>query len=91
MTLRGAWRPRCCASCGDPLEDWRTPLQPGTYVGCYRCARLFVVEDDDSLSPVLLLLEAPELQPLFDDLVRTWWSRQSAGDRAGSSSERRAA
>lgn len=87
MKLYG-WRPRCCPSCGDPLEDWRTPLEPGSYTGCMRCARLFVVEPDDELTPVLLSLEAPELQPLFDDLVAAWWQREGANVN---STERRAA
>lgn len=95
MVKPGAWRPRCCLSCGEPLEEWRTPLQPGAYIACFRCARLYVVEPDDQLTPVLLKLEAPELQLVFDDLLAAWWARNGATPHAagdvGGTTERRAA
>lgn len=75
---RHGWRPRCCTSCGDPLEEWKAPLEPGAYVACFRCARLYVVEPDDALTPVLLRLEAPELQLVFDELLAAWWARNGA-------------
>jgi hypothetical protein len=50
-------------------------LEIGAYVGCYRCAVLFVVIED-GLERVLLSLEAPELRRAFDELVESWWSMQ---------------
>lgn len=75
MTIRRPWRPRCCLVCGDALEEYRHPLEPEAYVGCYRCAVLYVVTED-GLERVLLSLEAPELRRVFDELVEAWWAMQ---------------
>ena len=72
---RRAWRPRCCFSCGEPLEEWSTPLTIGAYVPCLPCAVLYVVVDD-GLERVLLSLEPPELRRVFDELVQAWFGLQ---------------
>lgn len=69
------WRPRCCASCGEPLEEWKWPLRVGAYIACQSCARFYVVTED-GLEPVLLSLEAPELQRVFEELLQAWWQLQ---------------
>lgn len=81
--IRHGWRPRCCHSCDEPLEEWKTPLEPGCYVACFRCARMYQVDVDepDTLTPVLLQLEAPELQLVFNDLLAAWWARAGAGQQ----------
>lgn len=95
--IRGAWRPRSCHTCGDPLEEWKAPLEPGQYVGCYRCGLLYVVdvEAPDTLTRVILKLEAPELQVVFEELVRAWWTKQGAGRQlavdVGGATERKVA
>lgn len=60
-------------------------LQPGTYVPCVECARLYVVDDDprEQLIPVVLAYEPEWLQGFFHDLVAAHWATptQPAGDR----------
>lgn len=53
---------------------YKHPLQPGAYVPCLPCGRLFVVVDD-GLEPCLLSLEPAELRQVFDDLVAAWFAR----------------
>jgi hypothetical protein len=78
--MRGYTRPRCCTLCGEPLEDWKAPLQPGVYIACYPCARLYVVLEDGELALVLLSLQAPEIRRVFDDLLQVWWAQQARRD-----------
>jgi hypothetical protein len=77
---RGPWKPRCCGSCGEPLETYKYPLLVDAYVPCLPCGRLWHVPVDDDgamdLEPVLLSLEAPELQRAFDELVESWFALQ---------------
>jgi hypothetical protein len=70
-----SWSPRCCLSCGEPLEEWRWPLTIGGYVACNPCAVLYLVTDD-GLERVLLSLEPPELRRAFEELLEAWWAKQ---------------
>lgn len=74
MSCGRLWSPRCCPVCGEPLEEWRWPLEPESYVPCLRCAVLYAVTEE-GLERVLLSLEAPEIRQVFDELVAAWWSR----------------
>jgi hypothetical protein len=69
--VRRIWSPRCCPSCGEPLEEWKWPLRPDAFVPCPACALLFRVTDD-GLVDVVFKFEPPEVRRVFDELV-AWW------------------
>lgn len=94
LVIRQPWRPRCCPSCGEPIEEYRWPLQPGSYTPCLPCGLLFVVGEDSELDAARDV--APELQELFESLLAFFWAEQAAliahtaGELAGTT-QRRAA
>lgn len=92
MIGQAPWRPRCCHSCGEPLENWSHPLQPDDYVPCPACARLYVVDSDTGeLVWCFLGLEPLELQHMFDDLVAAYWRSHHHPAASAAIPERRAA
>jgi len=54
-------------------------LQPGAYVPCVECARLYVVDElDGVLIPVVLASEPDFIQTVFRDLLAAFWASRSA-------------
>jgi hypothetical protein len=70
------WLPRCCSACGEPLEEWRWPLEPETYVPCLPCGRLHVVTGDGLELAVLPTAagDGLDLRHVFEDLLAHHWA-----------------
>jgi hypothetical protein len=90
--MRRPWRPRCCLSCGEPLEQWSAPLQPGVYVPCVVCARLYVVDELDGVLISVVLAHEPDfVQTIFRDLLAAFWASPSPTPATPAQQQRRAA
>lgn len=80
--MRRPWWPRCCLSCGDPLEEWRWPWEPGVYRPCVACGLLFVATDD-ALELVAWEREPPELRQLFDQFLAAHYAAANLAAAGG--------
>lgn len=76
--MKSAWRPRCCLACGEPLEEWRWPLEPETFVPCLPCGRLYAVTSDGLELAVLADADGElDLRQVFDDLLAVFWASRA--------------
>lgn len=64
------WRPRCCWSCGEPLEEPAFPLQPRSIVACGPCARLYQAGEPGELIAVIVGDQENGLAGILRDFLR---------------------